>query len=275
MTPEITDLALAQRLEGAEAKANAAFVETRARTTPAIGAEWRDVAGTYAMFDGVGSPLTQSFGLGLFAPLTSEQLDELESFFRDRGSDVFHEVSPLADMAVLSLLPERGYRPIELTSVMHMRLADGRPATAKVPARELTVRTIDPSEGQLWADTAARGWGETAELAAFVRELGGVSARTKGTVCFLAEWSGQPIAAAALGAHDGVAIFAGASTDPAFRGRGAQASLLEARLRHAAGVGCDIAMMGALPGSASQRNGERQGFRIAYTRIKWQLPFRA
>jgi len=46
-------------------------------------------------------------------------------------------------------------------------------------------------------------------------------------------------------------------------------------LRHAAAVGCDIAMMGALPGSASQRNGERQGFRIAYTRIKWQLSLRS
>ena len=28
---------------------------------------------------------------------------------------------------------------------------------------------------------------------------------------------------------------------------------------------------GAAPGSASQRNAERQGFRIAYTRIKWML----
>jgi hypothetical protein len=29
--------------------------------------------------------------------------------------------------------------------------------------------------------------------------------------------------------------------------------------------------MGALPGSGSQRNAERNGFRIAYTRTKWQL----
>jgi hypothetical protein len=28
--------------------------------------------------------------------------------------------------------------------------------------------------------------------------------------------------------------------------------------------------MGALPGSGSQRNAERHGFRIAYTRIKWR-----
>jgi hypothetical protein len=29
--------------------------------------------------------------------------------------------------------------------------------------------------------------------------------------------------------------------------------------------------MVAQPGSASQRNAERHGFRIAYTRTKWQL----
>ena len=36
-------------------------------------------------------------------------------------------------------------------------------------------------------------------------------------------------------------------------------------------AGCDLAMMGAEPGSSSQRNAERQGFRIAYTRTKWIL----
>jgi hypothetical protein len=30
-------------------------------------------------------------------------------------------------------------------------------------------------------------------------------------------------------------------------------------------------MMGAAPGSVSQRNAEKNGFRIAYTRTKWQL----
>ena len=266
----VTDLALAQRLERAEAKSNAAFVESRARATPALGAEWCDVSGTYAMFDGVGSPLTQSFGLGMFARPTDGQLDELEAFFRDRGAEVFHEVSPLADPAVLSLLPERGYHPVELTSVMHMRLTVPRAEPPRPPAPELTVRVIAPGDETLWAQTAARGWGETPELAAFVLELGGINARANGKVCFLAEWDGQPIGAGAIAIHDGVALLAGASTDPAFRGRGAQAALLDARLRHAVSAGCDLAMMGALPGSASQRNGERRGFRIAYTRIKWQ-----
>ena len=49
-------------------------------------------------------------------------------------------------------------------------------------------------------------------------------------------------------------------------------ALLEWRLAYAAAAGCDVATMGALPGSASQRNAEREGFRIAYTRTKWRLP---
>ena len=276
MTEHVTDLALAQRLERAEATANAAFVEARAGVSPSLRAEWRDVSGTYAMFDGVGSPLTQTFGLGLFSPPTATQLEEIEAFFRDRGAEVFHEVSPLADPAVLTILAERGYHPVELSSVMHMRLTSGRSDATRPLAPELRVRVIAADEGTAWAETAARGWGETPELSAFVRELGGISARTRGTVCFVAEWNGHAIGAAALGVHGNVALLAGASTDPAFRGRGAQAALLDARLRHARAVGCDIAMMVAAPGSASQRNGERQGFRIAYTRIKWHMmSFRA
>lgn len=266
--PHVTDLALAQRLERAEAKASAAFVEARTRATPTVGAEWRDFAGTYALFDGVGSPITQTFGLGLFSPPTDAHLEEIEAFFRDRGAQVFHEVSPLADPSVLGVLANRGYRPVELTSVMHMRLTAERQAD-RARSPELVVRRIEPGEEAMWAETAARGWSETPELRAFILELGNVSARAGGAACFVAEWSGHPIASGALAIHDGVAHFAGASTDPAFRGRGAQAALLSERLGHALAAGCDTALMGAAPGSASQRNGERRGFRIAYTRIKW------
>ena len=77
------------------------------------------------------------------------------------------------------------------------------------------------------------------------------------------------VAAGAIAIHDGVALLAGASTRPAWRGRGAQGALLRARLDYARAAGCDLAMMGAAPGSTSQCNAERQGFRVAYTRIKW------
>jgi hypothetical protein len=104
-----------------------------------------------------------------------------------------------------------------------------------------------------------------------ILELSYITAKRPGGLSFLAEIDGRPIATGAMFIHDGVALLAGASTIPEGRKQGAQLALLETRLRYAAEKGCDIAMMGALPGSASQRNAERQGFRIAYTRIKWGL----
>jgi GNAT superfamily N-acetyltransferase len=90
-------------------------------------------------------------------------------------------------------------------------------------------------------------------------------------VCFLAGLNGQPGAAGTLCLHEGVAVFGGASTVPEMRRRGLQSALLQARMRYAVTQGCELAMMVSEVGSQSQRNAERSGFRIAYTRTKWRL----
>ncbi len=265
-----SDLMLARRLERAEGRSNADFVETRAIVSPQIGAAWIEVAGALAMFDGVHSPCTQTFCLGMFAPVTGDDLDRIEAFFRERGAPVFHEVSPLADPTALTLLNERGYHPIEFTSVMHRPIGSGVPLPAS-RNEAIEVRLARETDHEMWARTATRGWSELAEFADAILDLSRVSAARSNALSFLAELDGQPIATGAMTIHDGVALLAGASTIPEARNQGAQAALLESRLRYAADQGCDIAMMCALPGSASQRNAERQGFRIAYTRIKWRL----
>ncbi len=266
-TVPFADLALARRIERAEGHANAAFVQSRATVDPASGAAFLDVGGTYAMFDGVDSPLTQTFGLGVIDTPTASLLDTIEAFFRERGAAVMHEVSPTVDLSVLALLSSRGYRPIELTSVLFQPIA-----VATVPASsEVSVRLAHPGEADRWAEVAANGWGESPEIVAFVRAMGEVSARAQDTYTFFAESHAAPIATGSMHVHEGVAVLAGASTIPSARRRGAQNALLSARLAFARDHGCDLAIMGALPGSASQRNAERNGFRVAYTRIKWAL----
>ena len=280
------DLALARRLERAEALSNARFVEARARLFPESGAGWIAVAGAYAMFDGPSSPSTQTFGLGMFQAPTSADLDELEAFFRERGAPIFHEVSPLADAAVVPLLSERGYQPFEFTSVLY-RPIDQAGVKATTPTPEdiaqasaegvvqasrpasVRVRLIEKGQEDLFARTAAAGWHESG-FGDFMLEYGRVNLDTPGLRLFIADLDGQPIATGALNLSDGVAHLAGASTIPQGRKRGAQLALLDHRLRYAAAHGCDIALMGAPPGSGSQRNAERHGFRIAYTRIKWK-----
>jgi GNAT superfamily N-acetyltransferase len=266
-----SDIALSRRLERAEGRSNADFVEARAKLFPESGAQWIEVAGAYAMFDGIGSPMTQTFGLGVFDPVTQADLEKLEEFFQQRGAHVHHEVSPMADVSLLALLNDRGYQPIELTSVMHRPI--GRGVQLASPRNEkIQSRLIRDGEEDLWAQTAARGWSELTEFADMIQELSNINAKKAGRCLFLAELDGRPIATGAMFIHDGVALLAGASTIPEGRRQGAQLALLESRLRYAAEQGCDIAMVCALPGSASQRNAERQRFRIAYTRIKWSLP---
>ncbi|HEX8450461.1 MAG TPA: GNAT family N-acetyltransferase [Longimicrobium sp.] len=264
-----SDLELSRRLERTEGRANAAFVDARARLDPASGATWMEAAGAYAMFDGAESPLTQTFGLGLFAEARDEDLARIEAFFEGRGAPVFHEVSPMADPSLLARLSARGYHPIELSSVL-FRPTAGELSGPRTPG--LTVRRASREEADRWAGITAEGWAsEAPELGDFMLALGRISANAEGYHSFLAELDGEPVAAGGLSLGEGIALLAGASTIPAARRQGAQLALLQARLRFAAEQGYPLGMMAALPGSASQRNAERQGFRIAYTRTKWQL----
>ncbi|MGH7460643.1 MAG: GNAT family N-acetyltransferase [Longimicrobiales bacterium] len=260
------DRGLARRLERAEATANAAFVEARRELQPDAAAAWIEVAGVYAMFDGAASPLTQTFGLGLFDPFLAPEFAEVEAFFKARGAATFHEVSSFAAPETLNLLSARGYVPIEASAVLIRPTSSPNRASGQI-----TVHHIDDDEARLWARVAAQGWSsESEELATFVEELGSVISGARGSHCFLAELDEQPIAAAALNISHDVALLAGASTIPAARRRGAQLALLEARLGFAAAQGIDLAMVVTQPGSASQRNAQRQGFRPVYTRSKWQ-----
>jgi len=263
-----SDLALSRRLERAEGYACTQFAEARRRLFSDSGAGWMECAGAYAVFDRIDSPLTQSFGLGVFEELSAAALDTIERFFTDRGASVMHEVSPLAGVAALDLLCRRNYRPVEISAVLY------RPVdrSAVEDHGSAAARPIGPDEAQLWADISARGWAhDHPELMDFLLEIGALCTEREQCPCFLAEIDGQAGAAGILSMHDGVALFGGSATVPEMRRRGLQAALLEERMRYAFDHGCDLAMMVAEAGSESQRNAERKGFRIAYTRTKWRL----
>jgi GNAT superfamily N-acetyltransferase len=86
---------------------------------------------------------------------------------------------------------------------------------------------------------------------------------------------GKPAGGAAGSVYPepGIAPFYGAATLPEYRNRGVQNALFQARLRAAAAAGCDLAIVCTQPGSLSQRNAERNGFRVAYTKVAMQREF--
>src|SRR5690606_34309491 len=155
------------------------------------------VEGAHAMFDGVGSPLTQTFGLGMFEPPTAAGFDELESFFVSRGADVFHEVSPLSDPSTMAQLNERGYRPCELTRVMFRPIPSASNYLSSAgecdagPGQAVRARMALPDELNAWADTAARGWSEFPEVLEFMKAFGLITAGAVDSYPFLAEVDGH------------------------------------------------------------------------------------
>ncbi len=244
-----SDTALARRIERGESLNAAGCGESIA------------VAGGFAAFSGVGSPLTRAVGLGLNGPVSAADFDCLESFYRSRGAGVNLDFCPLADPTMLKLLGDRSYRIVECNNAL------AGPAAGSPDAR---VRTIHPGEEELWTRVMLEGFFERAEFSAVELDTGRRLLRLEGASAWLALVDGAPAAAAAMNTRGKLALLFADSTVRRFRNRGLHLALIRARLAHAARLGCDLATASTAPGSASQRNYERAGLRVVYTKLNMQ-----
>lgn len=252
------DALLARRLEAAEA-ANARGCSTGdAGTEPQV----LEIAGGCAIFVGVDSPLTQAVGMGLNGAVSDEELRALEQFFRSRGARVSIDVCPLANPGLIQALGERGYRVSEFNNVLVRRLAG---AEIVLTAR---VRRVTPEEGDLWSYTVGQGFFDQAELTTAELEVGRAIFHMPGALCYLAVAdNGQAAGGGAFANREGLATLFADSTIAGFRRAGLHRELIAARLNEALAQGCDTATASTLPGSVSQRNYERMGFEVAYTKV--------
>jgi hypothetical protein len=260
------DLNLARRLEAAHARGRAECAQAQAGLRPEAGVAVERVAGGYAICNPLGSPSTQAhaFGLGLEGPVGDADLERMEAFYRTRRVPAHVELCPLADPSLPQLLAHRGYRLEGWTNVL-VRALLGDPLATPLPCG-VKVRQVGLAEAGLWAQVIAQGFCEREEV---TPEEVGISLPlfyAPRTTCFLGLVDEQPAGGGAVAMHQGVATLFGASTLLACRQRGVQAALLQARLTFSAAVGCDLATTNTEPGSRSQRNAERQGFRVVYTR---------
>jgi MOSC domain-containing protein YiiM/GNAT superfamily N-acetyltransferase len=88
---------------------------------------------------------------------------------------------------------------------------------------------------------------------------------------FVAELNGEPVGAASLHVHHQVGWLRAGTVLPEHRGRGIQRALIEARVAHAARVGCDLAGASADVDGPSLRNLERVGGRVVATRGRYRV----
>jgi len=243
------DTALAQRIEQSEALNAAACGESLA------------VAGGYATFAGVGSPLTHAVGVGLSGPVGETEFDAMEDFFRSRGANVNLDFCPLADPSLAALLGKRGYRIAECSNVL---------AGAVAGSPDARIRMARPDERELWSRVMLEGFFPEHGLTPLMLDVGLRLLRAEGTTAWFGVADGQAAAAGAVNFRNKLALLFADSTLPKFRGHGLHLAMIRARLAHAASAGCELATASAVPGSISQRNYERAGFRVVYTKLNMQ-----
>jgi hypothetical protein len=260
------DPALASRFERFEAWAAREMVRLRAREHPGSGAEAIDVAGAVCSWFAPESDLNHVFALGL-EKTTGRDLDAIETFYRDRGDQkVRVELSPYARREVLARLAERGYGATGFEQVL-VRPLDrpvDAPANDRVEVRAIDVE--DPADVALWIRLAGEGFHAPGFVPRSLEGVFEVTHRIPGTTPLLALVDGEPAAVAAVAVKDDLAALFGGATLERHRGMGAHSALLKARIALALEAGARWATAGSAPGSQSQHNMERHGFRVAYTR---------
>ncbi|HKA22269.1 MAG TPA: hypothetical protein VKN18_28585 [Blastocatellia bacterium] len=268
------DLELARRLEMTDALAAVEFARSWARLNSFTGNSFIAVAGGYGGFGGVESPLTQAFGLGLTGPVTEDDMSAIEEFYNSNGAPVNIESCPLADMSLLTLFNARGYRPIEYSNVFARELTDADKTSWPDSGSAVSVRSAREDEIENYSLVVMKSFLPDTELPTSLLNVFTSCFHAVGASFFLAEIDGVTAGGGMMSIHQGVASFGGAGTLTEFRNRGVQKALLLARLAMAAEQKCDLAMVATAPGSGSQRNVERQGFRVVYTRTKFmrELP---
>ena len=225
------------------------------------------VAGGYALYCGANSPITQAVALGLNGPVSAEEFDRLEEFYFSRNEPVRAETSPLADASLFALYRELGYGVTEFSNVM-VRPIDS--AERWQDSGGIEIWKVNRQEKELWTLTMAQGFAKSYSVTEEIIRIMQVFGLSRGMECYLASVDGKVAGGATLSLRGKIAGLFGASTLPDFRKRGVQTALLRARLRRAAEAECEIALSLAQPGSHSQRNISRLGFRTLYTRVKFE-----
>ncbi len=264
------DIALARRLEAAEEIGGVRFAEALAPAHPELGVAIEEIGGGTAVFAGAGSPMTHIIGIGLDGPVTAADLDRVEQFYFSRGSLVEIVVCPLADPSLIQEIGKRPYRVTEFNYVYFREL--GREERFGNPPDGIRLEPVTPPTAALYSEVVGSGFLDEQGKPVLPPDMFVPFAQAPGSICLLAYLGGKPVGGGGgmvLKEHRVAALF-GASTLQEYRGRGIQSALLQRRLELGRDAGCDIAVVVTLPGTTSQRNAQRAGFTLAYTKIAVQ-----
>lgn len=263
---QFVDKAFARRLEACEEMPQVLYARVFQTTRPEIAAAEAEICGGHMVFAGLGSPIGRVTGAGLNQPFTSKDLDRIEQFYRERGAPSQVDLTPLHDPPLLELFKDRGYAITELNNVLYRKLDETQPPPR--PPANVEIRRSTAEESGLTGEIVERAFFPDGAPEAF-RGLIAPLYQMKDALAFVATVDGKPVACGTGLVISEHRVFAlcGAGTLSDYRGRGLQTALLQSRMSAAREAGCEYAVVVTQGGTTSQRNVERLGFRVAYSKV--------
>lgn len=224
-----------------------------------------EVGSGAAFFSGKDSFFSQVIGWGFTSKDEefSAEIEAIEAFYRQhQHSSVDIELSPLTGRRLAQQLSLRGYLVAEMNNISILDLSV-YPADSEGDSEEF-VQEVSEADLSEWAHRVALGFEYEPAKEQFY-----LYGKTPGVIPFAAYIDGQLAAGGTIAIHDGICDLGVTSTLPDYRGQGLQKILIKKRLRYALQAGAEIATVTTEPGSISDLNVQKMGFKIAYTRIKF------
>lgn len=263
---EFVDKALARRLESCEEMPQVYYARLFRKSRPEIGAAEEEICGGHMIFAGLGSPIGRATACGLDRPLTQEDVDRIEQFYRDHKAPSQVDLTPLHAPKVFEMFKERGYTIAELNNVLYRKLDPQE--TFPDPPAHCEVRSSHHGEADVTGSIVESAFFPDGAPQAF-RGLIAPLYQMENARPFVATVEDRTVACGTGLVIPEHRVFAlcGAGTLADFRGRGLQTALLRARMAAAVNAGCEYAVVVTQGGTTSQRNVERLGFRVAYSKM--------
>lgn len=263
---EFVEKALARRLESCEEMPQVYYAREFQTSRPEIGAAEEEICGGHMIFAGLGSPIGRATGTGLDRPFTAQDLDRIEHFYRGHQAPSQVDLTPLHPPEVFEMFKNRGYAIAELNNVLYRKLDPQEKFPAPPGSREISRSPAEEAEttGAI-VENAFFPEGAPEAFRGLITPL----YQMENALAFVATIDGKPIACGTGLVIPEHKVFAlcGAGTLTEFRGRGLQTALLRARMEAAVTAGCEYAVVVTQGGTTSQRNAERLGFRVAYSKV--------
>lgn len=264
------DRTLAAGLEASVAHDVSRYAEKSAELHPDEPSETLAIAGGRAVFLGPESPVNMAYGLGFAGPVTASEIERLERFYAQRGTRAAISLCPLADPSLPAVLARRGWVVSGFENVLVLPLHG---AEIPDPPRGVRTKRVDSAaDRDLWASISAQAFTAPAPPTPVHERLGEIASQRRDCVLLLGEVDHTMVGTGALMVDREFGWLMADATLPDYRKRGIQSALQIERLLLAREAGCTYAVSESIPGSPSQRNMERLGFRLVYTRVELVAP---